>query len=221
MIFTFKIIRSDFEMDSVSKPQILAKIMKEFIFMWILTGVGMFLGSMLPQGVALLMSILAIVLLIVAIFVKKNKVVNKIFYAVPFLMGFAFFYSVNHYLGKLGPEMVLGVLAITVIMFAGLGVMGYVVIKKDLGFLGKFLLFALIILIVVSIIGIFFSSHMLQLLLAVGGIVIFSLYTLYDFNRIQHDDIKKDETTGYALSLYLDFINLFLDILRLVSLITR
>lgn len=64
-------------MDSVSKPQILSKIMKEFIFMWILTGVGMFLGSMLPQGVALLMSILAIILLVAAIFIKKNKVVNK------------------------------------------------------------------------------------------------------------------------------------------------
>lgn len=207
-------------MDS-TKKSILIKILKEFMLMWLLTGVGMFIGSKLPPIVALCMSVLALVLLIVTFFIKKRtKVINKIFYAVPFLMGFAFYFSVNHYLGKLGPEMVVGVLIITIAIFLGLGFLGYFAIKKDLGFMGKFLMFALIILIVVSIIGIFFSSHLLELILATGGIVIFSLFTLYDFNRIQHDTIQPSETTGYALNLYLDFINLFLDILRLVGLLS-
>lgn len=200
----------------MGKSKILMKIIKEFMFMWLLTGVGMFIGSFLPPFFALCMSILAIVLLIITFFVKRSKVVNKIFYAVPFLMGFAFYFSVDFYLSELGSGMVTGVLVLTIFMFLGLGFLGYVAIKKDLGFMGKFLLFALIILIAVSIIGIFFSSHMLQLILAIGGIAIFSLYTLYDFNRIQHDNIRSEETTGYALNLYLDFINLFLSILRLV-----
>lgn len=190
------------------------------MFMWLLTGAGMFIGSFLPPAVAMVISLLAIVLLLITLFVKRAKVVSKIYYAVPFLTGFAFYFSVNHYLGKLGPEMVIGVLVLTIVMFIGLGLLGYVAIKKDLGFMGKFLMFALIILIVVSIIGIFFSSHMLELILAAGGIVIFSLYTLYDFNRIQHDNIRPEETTDYALNLYLDFINLFLDILRLVGLLS-
>lgn len=201
----------------MDKSEILIKIIKEFMFMWLLTGVGMLIGSFLPPIIAMGMSILAILLLIVTFFVKSSKIVSKIFYAVPFLMGFAFYFSVNFYLSELGSEMVVGVLLLTIFMFLGLGFLGYVAIKKDLGFMGKFLLFALIILIAVSIIGIFFSSHMLQLIIAIGGIAIFSLYTLYDFNRIQHDNIKRDETTGYALNLYLDFINLFLSILRLVN----
>lgn len=203
----------------MSKSKILMKILKEFMFMWLLTGVGMFIGSFLPPIFALCMSVLAIVLLIVTLFIKGSKVVSKIFYAVPFLMGFAFYFSVNFYLSELGAGMVAGVLVLTIVMFIGLGFLGFVAIKKNLGFMGKFLFFALILLIAVSIIGIFFSTYMLQLILAMAGIAIFSLYTLYDFNRIQHDNISSDETTGYALNLYLDFINLFLDLLRLTYLL--
>lgn len=198
----------------LDKSEALAKILREFMLMWLLTGAGMFLGSLLPPIVSLFMSILALVLLIATIFMKSKKV-NKIFYAVPFLLGFAFFFSVSFYLEALGAGLVLGILLLTIVMFVGLGFLGYVAIKTNLGGWGKFLLFALLILIGVGIIGIFFPSYMLQLLLALAGIIIFSLYTVYDFNQIQHNDISADETTGYALSLYLDFLNLFLKLLQL------
>lgn len=199
------------------KSEILLKILKEFIIMWILTGIGMAIGSILPPIVSLIMSVIALVLIISTYFIKDNSKITKVFFAVPFLMGFAFYYSVSFYLQKLGGQMVLGILILTLLMFLGLGFLGYVAIKRDLGFLGVFLLLALIILIVASVINIFFASHLMELLIALGGVVIFSLYTIFDFNRIQKDDIQKNETTGYALSLYLDFINLFLHLLRLAD----
>lgn len=199
------------------KSEIMLKIVKEFVVMWILTGIGMAIGSILPPFVSLIMSVIALLLIISTYFIKDNSKITKVFFAVPFLMGFAFYYSVSFFLQKLGGQMVLGVLILTLLMFLGLGFLGYVAIKRDLGFLGVFLLLALIVLIVASIISIFFTSYLLQLLITLGGVLIFSLYIIFDFNRIQHDNIQRNETTGYALSLYLDFINLFLYLLRLVD----
>lgn len=204
---------------TMSKNEALSKIMREFTFMWILTGLGMLIGSFLPPIVALCMSVLAIVLLIVTWFVKSKSTVNKIFYAVPFLMGIAFFFSIDFYLKELGGGLVLGILLLTVVLFVTLGFFGMVVIKKDLGFMGQFLLFALIGLILVSIVGFFFASYFLQVALAGFGIILFCLYTLYDFNQMAQRNIQSSDTVGYALNLYLDFINLFLDLLRLVYLL--
>lgn len=205
----------------MEKREVLLKITREFMFMWILTGVGMFLGSKVSPAIALGFSFLALILIISTYFIKDMSKITRIFYLIPFLMGFSFYYSISFYLGYLGREMVLSVLLLTLLMFIGLGVIGYITIKRDLGGMWKFLLFALLILILVSIAGLFFSSQLLHLLIAIGGIVIFALYIVYDFNRIQHNNIGANETTGYALSLYLDFINLFLHILKLVGILSR
>lgn len=205
----------------MEKRDVLIKITKEFIIMWVLTGVGMFLGSKVPPIIALSFSFLALILIISTYFIKDMSKINKIFYLIPFLMGFSFYYSISYYLGHLGGDLVLSILLLTILMFLGLGFIGYITIKKDLGGMWKFLLFALLVLILVSIAGLFFSSQLLHLLIAIGGIIIFALYIVYDFNRIQHDSIEENETTGYALSLYLDFINLFLHILKLVGVLSE
>lgn len=205
----------------MTKNEALGKIMKEFTFMWILTGLGMILGSFLPPAVALIVSLLAIVLLIVTFFLRSRTTVNRIFYAVPFLMGVAFFYSVSFYLKEIGSTMVLSILALTIVLFVALGIFGMVIIKKDLGFMGQILFFALIGLIIVSIVAIFVPSFALQVAVAGAGVIIFCLYTLYDFNQIAKREIGPEDTVGHALGLYLDFLNLFLDLLRLVWLFAK
>ena len=204
---------------TMSKNEALSKIMKEFTFMWILTGLGMILGSFLPPVLALCTSVLALILLIITMFIKNKSTVNRIFYLVPFLMGVAFFYSITYYLSSLGTGLVLGVLLLTIVLFVALGFFGMVVIKKDLGFMGQFLIFALIGLILITIVGFFFASYFLQVALAGFGVILFCLYTLYDFNQIAKSDIEPSDTVGHALGLYLDFVNLFLYILRLISLL--
>jgi FtsH-binding integral membrane protein len=77
---------------------------------------------------------------------------------------------------------------------------------------------ALIGIVVVSIFSIFvpFSSG-LTLILSIAGVLLFSLYTIYDFNKIRHQNITEEDVPFVAIGLYLDFLNLFLNILRIVG----
>lgn len=104
---------------------------------------------------------------------------------------------------------------LTVAVFGGLTVYA-MVSKKDFSYLGGMLFIGLIALVVAGLLLMFFHSSMLGTLYAVGGVLIFSGYVLYDTSRImQH--LQADEAVSGAVSLYLDFFNLFLFILRLLD----
>ena len=94
--------------------------------------------------------------------------------------------------------------------------------KADLSSMGKYLLMALIGIIIASIVNIFLKNNMFELIISVLGVLIFVGLTIYDTQKIkqmlQYQDggeaAQKVALLG-ALSLYLDFINLFLYLLRL------
>jgi len=90
--------------------------------------------------------------------------------------------------------------------------------KRDFGFLGKFLFIALIILIVAGISNIFIQSSMMQLVIASVGALLFSVFILYDTQNIIKGNY--DSPVEAALSLYLDFFNLFISLLQILG-ITR
>jgi modulator of FtsH protease len=88
--------------------------------------------------------------------------------------------------------------------------------KKDFSAWGGMLFTGLIVLIVASVIGLFFlSSSAYQLTLSAISAIIFSGFILFDTSRL----VRGGETNYImaALSLYLDVLNLFLDLLRLLS----
>jgi FtsH-binding integral membrane protein len=90
----------------------------------------------------------------------------------------------------------------------------------DFSFLGGFLFIALIMLVVMGLVNVFFfKSKLLSLLRAYIGAVIFTLYLLYDFDRLEK--MKGDESWStaidIAINLYLDIINLFLDLLEILA----
>jgi len=92
--------------------------------------------------------------------------------------------------------------------------------KIDFSFLGGFLLIALIILILMGIgNAIFFKSRIFSIIKAYFGVLIFTLYLLYDFNQLEK--LAGDESWGAAVSIavniYLDIINLFLYILEILA----
>ena len=109
--------------------------------------------------------------------------------------------------------------------FAGLALIGFF-IKKDLSALGKFFLFALIGIIIASIVNIFVGSSGLDLVISIGGVVVFAGLTAYDTQKIKemflatgtevNEQTQKLAVLG-ALTLYLDFINLFLYLLRFLG----
>jgi len=116
-------------------------------------------------------------------------------------------------------------IATTFFITAGtFGVMAFIgtVTKTDLSKMGKILLMALIGIIIASIVNIFLGNSMMELIISVAGVVIFTGLTAWDAQKIkvmlsQCDDVN-DSTQKLAvigaLSLYLDFINLFLYLLR-------
>lgn len=107
--------------------------------------------------------------------------------------------------------------------FAGLSLYGYTT-KKDLSGFGSFLIVGLIGIIVASIINLFTQSSTLSLIISVAGVLIFAGLTAYDTQRIKSvyqyvagtDMVGKAVIMG-ALTLYLDFINMFQFILSLIG----
>ncbi|QCE35591.1 Bax inhibitor-1/YccA family protein [Acetobacteraceae bacterium] len=115
---------------------------------------------------------------------------------------------------------------VTSIMFLGLSLFGYVT-KRSLSGLGTFLFMALIGLIVASVVNLFLSSDNLDFAICFIGILIFSGLTAYDTQRMKvsyqqyltwmpQEAVAKQGIYD-ALSLYLDFINLFQFLLRFLG----
>jgi hypothetical protein len=107
--------------------------------------------------------------------------------------------------------------------FLAMALYGYTT-KRDLTGWGSFLFMGLIGLIVASIVGLFVQSSALQFAISVIGVLIFTGLTAYDTQKIKEIYYAGDssETGGKkavmgALSLYLDFINLFLYLLRFIG----
>jgi len=111
----------------------------------------------------------------------------------------------------------------TAAAFAGLSLVGYTT-KKDLSGFGTFLIMGLVGLIVASLINIFLKSSVMDLAISAIGVLIFAGLTAYDTQKIKsmYSYVAGTEMVGKsvvmgALNLYLDFINLFLMLLRFMG----
>ena len=110
---------------------------------------------------------------------------------------------------------------ITAGAFAGLSIYGYST-KRSLSAMGSFLIIGLFGLIIASVVNIFMASTQLEFVISVAGVLIFAGLTAWDTQRIKSmymagdsaEESSKKSIFG-ALMLYLDFINMFLFILRL------
>ena len=112
---------------------------------------------------------------------------------------------------------------VTAATFGAMSLWGYTT-GRDLTGFGSFLFMGLIGLILASLANIFFQSSQLQFVVSVIGVLIFTGLTAYDSQSIKNLYYASDdsETTGKkaimgALRLYLDFINLFLYLLRFMG----
>jgi FtsH-binding integral membrane protein len=110
----------------------------------------------------------------------------------------------------------------TALFFGGMSVLGYTT-KRDLTDLGSFMLVGLICLCVTSLVNvIFLKSSALQLGLSVISVIIFAGLTAYDiqkvkqlYSNIDDTEIANKKAIIGALRLYLDFINMFINLLRI------
>lgn len=118
-------------------------------------------------------------------------------------------------------ESVARVFLITSCMFGGMSLYGYTT-KRDLTNWGSFLFMGVLGLVLASIVNLFVGSTPLQMALSVIAVLVFTGLTAYDVQMIARlyqpsagEDVRKKSVVLGALSLYLDFINMFFALLRL------
>ena len=103
------------------------------------------------------------------------------------------------------------------ILFGVMSGYGYFT-KQNLDSLGKFMVVGLIAIVIASIVNIFIGSSLMQMVISALAIIIFLGLTAYDTQKIReeisYDTSDSVEVRG-ALTLYMDFINLFLNLLNL------
>jgi len=103
------------------------------------------------------------------------------------------------------------------VLFGTMSFYGYFT-KQSLDSLGKFMFIGLIAIVIASIVNIFIGSTVMQMVISALAIIIFLGLTAYDTQQIREmvsvDSSSAVEVTG-ALTLYLDFINIFLNLLQL------
>ena len=115
---------------------------------------------------------------------------------------------------------------ITAATFGALSLYGYTT-KRDMSGMGSFLFMGLIGIIIASLVNLFLASSMLQFIVSVVGVLVFAGLTAWDTQRLKNDYIygyasqggevaERAAITG-ALSLYLNFINLFTLLLQLLG----
>ena len=104
------------------------------------------------------------------------------------------------------------------ILFGTMSGYGYFT-KKNLDSMGQFMMIGLIAIIIASIVNIFIGSTVMQMVISALAIIIFLGLTAYDTQKIREavsvdGDTGREEVLG-ALTLYMDFINLFINLLQL------
>lgn len=196
--------------------------------------VGFFVGLFfIPASVIAVANIILLVFLVVMLigawimkFVKK-KASGQIRFPIWVVFLFAFvdgallYPALVYYLASLGVVLFAEIVIGTMVIF---GVLAYVGQKKSSGSyigLGRILFVILTVTIILSIINIFLRIDTLSMVLSAVGIVIFSAYILVDVNQFKtaYEAGMINDSSDYSiyvLNVYLDIINLLLDILEFV-----
>jgi FtsH-binding integral membrane protein len=178
--------------------------------------VAFFFGNKLAFFALLIAQIFLVGFLSVRIHKMSSAVATGIFIGYAGLMGLTFAALLLRYTAA----SLITVFAITAGTFGIMTVVGYVT-KQDLTSFGKIMFMGLIGVVLASIVNIFMSSPTLYWIISYAGVAVFVGLIAYDTQKIKayalldsEEDRKKGAIMG-ALALYLDFVNLFIFLLRL------
>lgn len=176
---------------------------------WMFTGVLRWVIMLAPLGFVLVLSM--------GIRRMSYPVATLLFAAFSFVMGI----SLSFIFAAYTATSIFTTFLITGGMFAAMAVYGMTT-KQDLSRLGSMLMMGLFGLIIASVVNMFVGSSTMQWAISFVGVIIFTGLTAYDVQNIMRNSLTMDADSEAAkkasilgaLSLYLDFINLFLYLLR-------
>ncbi|GAA5110873.1 Bax inhibitor-1/YccA family protein [Orbus sasakiae] len=189
---------------------------------WYASG-NMALLSLLYKGMwVLLIAQLGLVFVLSGMINRlSGTVATALFMLYSVLMGLTFSIYFLVYTG----ESIASTFFITTGMFAALSIFGYTT-KRDLSGLGRFLFMGLIGIVLASLVNIFLKSEPLMWAITYIGVFVFAGLTAYDTQKLKEfgEQLSTDNSSEFrryailgALTLYLDFINLFIMLLRILG----
>jgi len=147
----------------------------------------------------------------------ESATAQMLFWVYAALMGI----SLSFMLVRFNIESIARVFFVTASVFGSMSLYGYTT-KKDLTSIGSFMIMGLWGVILASVVNMFMQSSAMQLLISVLSVIIFTGLTAYDTQKIKeiytesdHAEIASKKAVFGALTLYLDFINIFVSLLHI------
>lgn len=198
-----------------------------FMFIGFMFG-QMFIPVTFAYYANMIFTFLIIALLIMSLLSRKKIIPRR--FSMNFVYGFTFIDGIiiypllQYYLEDLGKNVFISILVASIVLFL---VLAKISSMKESGYylgLGNMLFAGIIGILIASIINIFIGGAMLSIVISILGVVIFSGYVLYDISLVKHEiqngEIRgKNDLSIHVLNLYLDFINILLDLLNIASIL--
>lgn len=204
----------------LSRNTLLGKVFMGLFWSLLVAFVGLFIGQYVPLGVIRLLWLVSFVMVIVAMFRQRRKAIGMGFVmAFTFIVGITLYPTIMAYTNQMGATVVLEAAGVTAAAFLVSALVASNT-SMDFSWLGGFLFVGLIAIVLMGVVSIFtgFSSVM-NLTYSLLGVAIFIGYILFDVNRIARVGVTPEMVPWVVLSLFLDIINLFLFILRLLGVV--
>lgn len=183
----------------------------------LMTGAAAVLGWNLPFPILIMAIIGELILVFTAS--KWQRIENRslnmgLYFLLTALSGLTLV-PLLHWANMKNPMLIVQALGVTGLTFAGLMVYSTVT-RRDFSGMGGFLVAAIIGIIIAAVVNLFFQSTMFSLLISVASVGIFSAFVLYDMSVIRQTFGDQDYMMA-AIMLYIDFIGLFQNILRIMG----
>ncbi len=200
---------------AVQRSSLLSKVMGMLTFSFVFALAGGYVGAKVP-GLFIPALILEFMLLIALFFVRNNAAGLPCLYGFTFCSGVTTGPLIAAYIARGMVSVVGQAVAMTAVMTVCLAVYAATT-KRDFTNMGGVLLIATLGLVIGGIALIFFRSPLGSAVLSTIGVIVFSLWMIYDVQRAK----SMEDTVGNAImitvSIYLDILNLFLFLLQLLG----
>ncbi len=190
-----------------------------------MAGIGLFAGLQLLSvglGGFWFPAIILEIVVLIALMITAHKMPNAttlnlgLLYLFTFTSGMTISTIIAAYAAAGAALAIYQALALTGVLTVGLGMYAWTT-KRNLSFLGPILFIGLLAVIVASIFSLFFATGPLSFIIALVSVALFSGFIVYDIQRIKFTENTMSAAILLTVSIYLDILNLFLSLLRLLG----
>jgi FtsH-binding integral membrane protein len=201
------------------------RVLPLFSLSLVVATVGVFIGynyiGFISQPLVFIVLVITEFVILFASFIARRakNVSGVLVFAFAFVSGLVISPLISTYIYSGSGSLVFQAFLLTTVVFGALSYYAYVS-GENFSRLGGFLFVSLIGIILASLVNIFLRNTIVFLVVDILSIIIFSGYVLYDTGKILNEYDDNDVYTA-VLSLYIDFLNLFINILELLGFLER